>query len=185
MPVEFQVNIMIDNMTMANTLVIIAAFFQIPNTTSIQIVISTLSINEFISTPALPPNARTAIRMEAVGRDVYVFFNNSLVTLKMTRSDRISAESAFLYVSNPLHTPAPASISAVTMTAISALSSRPVSAFNGPVAPGIAFEKTGVPANYSLSFDIIPKGYLPSWTSILHYTNDNTDASRIPGIWHG
>ena len=45
--------------------------------------------------------------------------------------------------------------------------------------------KTTVPSNFALSFDITPMGLVAGWSSIIHYTQDNSDAGpkgRIPGI---
>ena len=40
-----------------------------------------------------------------------------------------------------------------------------------------------VPENYSLSFDIKPTGVISDWGSILHYTTDKKENSRVPAIW--
>ena len=158
------------------------AIFLAPNSAKLQIALSTtLGFQEEVFTPSLPLNASTSVRIEAVGRDVFVLFNNSLVAFKTTQGDRIAAQNATLLVSDPWYPPAPATISGFSMTAITALSSRPARNFSGLLSTGIAYEKTRVPANYSLSFDINPKGTLPSPSSILHYTKDNTNNGRLPG----
>ena len=44
--------------------------------------------------------------------------------------------------------------------------------------------KTIVPSDYALSFDIIPMGLVPGLSSIIHYSQDNSDNGRkghIPG----
>ena len=44
--------------------------------------------------------------------------------------------------------------------------------------------KTIVPSNYALSFDITPTGLHTGWSSIIQYTQDDTDTGRrgrIPG----
>lgn len=40
-----------------------------------------------------------------------------------------------------------------------------------------------VPQDFSLSFSITPIDILPGFGNILHYTQDNTEESRVPAIW--
>jgi hypothetical protein len=40
-----------------------------------------------------------------------------------------------------------------------------------------------IPTDYSLSFDIEPLGLIESWGSIIHFTQNGQDSSRLPGIW--
>ena len=48
---------------------------------------------------------------------------------------------------------------------------------------GMMIGTVNVEQDYTLSFDIIPKGTIPNWGSILHFTADRTDQSRMPAIW--
>ena len=133
------------------------AIFLAPNSAKLQIALSTtLGFQEEVFTPSLPLNASTSVRIEAVGRDVFVLFNNSLVAFMTTQGDRIAAQNATLLVSDPWYPPAPATISGFSMTAITALSSRPLAQFNGVVSLGSAYEKTFVPQDYALSFNFTP-----------------------------
>jgi hypothetical protein len=40
-----------------------------------------------------------------------------------------------------------------------------------------------IPADFSLSFDITPKGIISESGSIIHLTGNGKDNSRLPGIW--
>ena len=48
---------------------------------------------------------------------------------------------------------------------------------------GMMIGTVNVEQDYTLSFDIIPKGTIGNWGSILHFTADRTDRSRMPAIW--
>ena len=138
----------------------------------------------YASTKALPLNAKTSVRFEAVGRDLLLFLNNTLDSIATVSGDRYSG-AATVYVSGPWGAPASARIASIKMSAITALTSTPVSAVNGPLSNGIAFEKTTVPANFALSFDITPTGTVAGWSSIIHYSGDTSDVGklgRIPGM---
>ena len=138
----------------------------------------------YASTKALPLNAKTSVRFEAVGRDLLLFLNNTLDSVATVSGDRYGG-AATVYVSDPWHPSASARIASIKMSAITALTSTPVSAVNGPLSYGIAYEKTTVPADYALSFDITPTGTVEGWASIIHYTGDGSNVDklgRIPGM---
>jgi hypothetical protein len=40
-----------------------------------------------------------------------------------------------------------------------------------------------IPANFSFSFELNPRGIIPEWGSIIHFTNNGQNTSRLPGIW--
>jgi hypothetical protein len=40
-----------------------------------------------------------------------------------------------------------------------------------------------IPSDFSLSFDITPKGIISGWGSIIHFTGNGKDLSRFSGIW--
>ena len=135
------------------------------------------------SIASLPLNATTNVRVEAFGRDVLLYLNNTLDAKVTVSADRISGE-ATLYVSNPWYTPASASFGSYQMKSITALTA-PASKFNGLLSQLAVNEKTTVPANFALSFDIKPFGISSDWTNIIHYSKDKTDGGaggRMPGI---
>jgi hypothetical protein len=72
------------------------------------------------SIAALPLHATTNVRVEAFGRDVYLYLNNTLDTMITLSADRIFGP-ATLYVSDPWYTPASASIGSIYMNSLSAL----------------------------------------------------------------
>ena len=136
------------------------------------------------SIASLPLNATTNVRVEAFGRDVLLYLNNTLDAKVTVSADRISGE-ATLYVSNPWYTPASASFGSYQMKSITALTA-PASKFNGLLSQLAVNEKTTVPANFALSFDIKPFGTVSDWASIIHYTQDNSNAGpkgRVPGMY--
>ena len=165
----------------------IVAIWFVPGTTKLYVRVATTSnSDEGIggSTSSLPINATTTVRVEAFGRDVLLYLNNTF-DLKVTVSaDRISG-AATLYISDPWYTPASASIGSIQMKSISALTATATN-FNGLLSQKAVNEVTTVPANYALSFDIKPIGTVSGWGSIIHYTQDKTDLGpkgRIPGMY--
>ena len=115
------------------------------------------------SIASLPLNATTNVRVEAFGRDVLLYLNNTLDTKVTVSSDRISG-AATLYISDPWYIPASASFGSYQMKSITALTV-PASNFNGPLSQLAVNEKTTVSANFALSFDIIPFG---AWSLTLN-----------------
>lgn len=144
-------------------------------------VATTANVNEEIraSGRSLPLNATTNIRVEAFGRDVFLYLNNSLDTMVTVSADRISGE-ATLYASNPWHTTASVSIGSIQMTPFSF---NPASNFKGPLSMLAVYRNTFVTANFALSFDIKPFGTVSDLASILYYRkSDMGSAAGIPGI---
>ena len=146
---------------------------------------------------SLPLNATTNVRVEAFGRALLLFFNNTFDSMVTVSADRISG-AATLYISDPWYTPASASFGSYQMKSITALTptasnltptannlTPSASKFNVPLSQLAINEKTTVPANFALSFDIKPFGISSESTSIIHYSRDNTDGGaggRMPGI---
>ena len=131
---------------------------------------------------SLPLNATTNVRVEAVGRDVFLFFNNTFDSMVTVSADRIFGE-ATLYASNPWNTPASASIESIQMKSISSLSVSTAKDFNGLLTKSAVYETTIVPANFALSFDIKPFGTVSGLANIIHYTKDKTNAGGITGMF--
>ena len=135
------------------------------------------------STTALPLNAKTNVRFEAVGRELMVFLNNSFEGYATVSADRISG-NATVYVSDPWNPSASANLAGIKMTEIKSLTRVPLSALNGALKKGVVIEKTTVPADYALSFDVTPLRVIQHWGSIIHYSGDNSNAGpkgRMPG----
>ena len=164
----------------------IVAIWFVGGTTKLHVrVATTTNVNDGIwaSISALPLNATTNVRVEAFGRDVFLFLNNSVDSMVTVSADRIFGE-ATLYVSDPWHSAAPASVGSIQMKSITGLSEVAGRDFSGSLWKYAVRERTTVPANFALSFDIKPFKISPEWTSIIHYTKDKTNAGpggRIPG----
>jgi len=134
-----------------------------------------------ISNASLPLNAITNVRVEAFGRYVLLYLNNSLDSMVTVSADRISGK-ATLYVSNPWSTPALATVVSLQMNSLSSFSFKSAkkstsSLFRSAVT---------VPANFSLSFAIIPFRTVSELSSIIRYCKDNTGIGRgggMPGIF--
>jgi hypothetical protein len=144
------------------------------------------NVNEGIdaSTGSLPLNATTNVRVEAFGRALLLFFNNTFDSMVTVSADRFSG-AATLYISDPWHPPASASIGSYQMKSITALTPT-ASNFNGLLSQLAVNEPTIVPANFALSFDIKPLQASSHWTNIIHYSKDKTNVGpegRIPGMY--
>ena len=134
------------------------------------------------STGSLPLNATTNVRVEAFGRALLLFFNNTFDSMVTVSADRISG-AATLYISDPWYTPASASFGSYQMKSITALTAT-ASNFNGLLSQLAVNELTIVPDNFALSFDIKPLGVSPHYTNILHYSKDKNNGGpegRVPG----
>jgi hypothetical protein len=133
----------------------------------------------------LPLNAKTNVRVEAVGKDLALFLNNTFEGYARVSADKISGD-ATVYVSDPWYPSASATLGNIKMTEINGKTStaRPVSAINGAFKQGSALEKTIVPADYALSFDVTPLRVDGHSSSIIHYSGDNSNIGpkgRMPG----
>ena len=163
------------------------AIFMEPESTVLSVrVATTKDPDETINAPALPPNQQTNVRVEAVEKEVFVFYNSSLVAIMTMTGKRISG-NAKRFTSDPWYSPAKAKVSSIRMTAISKFSSRPIEDFTGPVSTGVAYEKTYVPPDFAISFNITPKRLVTEYTNIIRYTQDNTNhggKGRIPGRFY-
>ena len=133
---------------------------------------------------SLPLNATTNVRVEAFGRALLLFFNNTFDSMVSVSADRISG-AATLYISNPWSKTALASISSIQMKSISSLSVSTAGVFNGRLTKLAVYETTTVPANFNLTFKIIPTGSFGLLANIIHYSKDNTNMGaegQIPGM---
>jgi len=139
----------------------------------------------FASIGSLPLNTTTIVRVEAVGQEVFLFLNNSFDTMASLSANRISG-AATLFVSNPWQPPALATVGSIKMKSISALTVTAASVFNGRLSKFAVYERTSVPANFALSFNITPSEISSEWTSIIHYSKDKTNmgpGGRMPGMF--
>ena len=96
-----------------------------PGETKLHVRVATVNnVNEGIgaSAKALPLNAKTNVRVEAVGNEVRLFFNNTRDSVATVSGDRYSG-AANVYVSDPWYAPASASVASISMTSISEFSS--------------------------------------------------------------
>jgi len=163
----------------------IPAIWFAPGTTKLLVRVATSNdANEGItsSVRSLPLKAKTSVRVEAVGKEVRLFLNNTLDSRVSVSADRLYGK-ATAYVSDPWVTPAKASIASINLSSINSFTSVPVSDVNGPLTSGAAFEKTTVPQNFSLSFDLTPTEIIGSHQSIIQYSGDGSRFSRMPAIF--
>ena len=97
------------------------------------------------STGSLPLNATTNVRVEAFGRTLLLYFNNTFDSMVTVSADRISG-AATLYISSPWNTPASAIIGSYQMKSITALTvSTGSGVFNGRLTKLAVYEETTVP----------------------------------------
>jgi hypothetical protein len=141
--------------------------------------------NGGIDTRALPINETTTVLLQAIGKDVSLFFNGTLAGYYEAPGTRFSGE-AFHYVSSTWARPLVGRLEAITMTANNQTTYNTVSSIQSSGSFAVQPSYKGrviVPADYTLSFSITPRGTVPEWTNLLHYTRDNTDGSRMPSIY--
>ena len=137
------------------------------------------------SIKSLPLHTTTNVRVEAFGRDIFLYFNNSLDTMATVSADRIFG-AASRYDSDPWWPSAQASISSIQMKTLSSKTFKTASEFNGPLSKLAVYQTTTVPANFSLSFDIKPFKTVSELASIIHYCKNNTyigKGGRMPGMY--
>ena len=125
---------------------------------------------------SLPLNCKTNIRIEAVDKEVAVFYNNSIVGLRALKGIRYSG-NVTVFTSSPWGSASLARISKINMTTIPFItgSDRSLADFSGPISKGAVIGKTFVPADYALTFDITPTGLVSTDANIIHFTPDNTN----------
>ncbi len=168
---------------------VILAIWFIGGSTRLHIrVATTANSNDGIdSISELPLNVKTNVRFEAAGRELMLFYNNSFQASGQVSADRISG-NATVFVSDPWHNSPSANLGNIKMAeikAVTAIPTRPLSQVDGVVQQLSAYEKTVVPADYALSFDITPLARDNAWTNIIHYSGDGTNGGpkgRMPGM---
>jgi hypothetical protein len=103
---------------------------------------------------SLPLNCATRVRVEAVGSDVAIFYNDTIAGFRTFWRNINLGE---MKVEAPIRAYAStSSIHLASISKISSLSNLSLSEYSGPIAPGTVIEKTFVPADYALSFNITP-----------------------------
>jgi len=125
--------------------------------------------------------------VDAFGRDLFLFLNNTFDSMATVSADRISGE-ATLYISDPWYASAVADIGSIKMESFSSFPQIGDSgAFNGPLSKLVVIESITVPPNFSLSFSIKPHDTVSGGlASIIHYSGDQTDLGargRMPGTY--
>ena len=163
-----------------------AAIWFVAGTTYLTVRVATQTITDegiVSSNASLPLNAITKVRVEASGRDVFLYLNNTLDTMITVSADRIFGVAS-LYVSNPWQPPALATIASIQMIPFSTRSFIPASNFNSRLSQLAVYEATTVPTNFALSFDIKPFGTVSELASIIYYRKSDmgSAAGGIPGI---
>lgn len=137
-----------------------------PNSLKLTIHFSTtVNSMEGFEVGQLTQNVNTTVKIQAIGKTVSVYYNNSLIRSHTLKGFRYYGP-ALLYSSSPWQIPANAYVSGIQMLTIAS--------------------KVVVPKDYRLTFQITPFGRMPDYGSILHYTMDGQNIgpqSRVPGIW--
>jgi hypothetical protein len=95
----------------------------------------------FDSTLALPLNAQTNVRLEAVGKDLMIFLNDSFEGFAKLSANRISG-NATVYVSSPWNSPAIAKVSGIKMAGLKTMTS--------PSKVPIPYNEKGEPVLFSI-----------------------------------
>lgn len=139
--------------------------------------ISSTTYYGFDSENSLPPYSKTAVRLDAIGRELYLYLNGTLDLKIIVPSDRIFG-NASLYVSD--------SPSISKYPNMIELSNTDPATFPNALYPlaqqTIPSYTVTIPTNYNITFDLTPTGIQSNWSNILQYSQDNTDASGIPGL---
>ena len=140
---------------------------------------------------ALPTNGFHPVRLEAIGREMRLFVYDILDSVATLPFDRIYGNSK-LYISHPWFSPANASVVSFKSTIYDALGLDPLSKFTtsvhtttSAIRPYLTYNKTTVPQNYALSFNITPSAAIGGTNAnILQYTKDGTNTGTgrfMPG----
>jgi hypothetical protein len=133
----------------------------------------------------LPKNATAQVQINAVGVSIEVLLNGT-VTQHMTLPAARTTGPAVLYISDPWHPPANATIANVKMVPISSLT--PFLTFETPLieTPILLFPrhlgKVNIPNDFSLSFNLNPKGIISESGSIIRFTGNGISVSQLPAI---
>ena len=137
----------------------------------------------FASVRSLPLNATTNVRVQAIGNEVFLFFNNSFDSMRTVPS-RISG-AATLFAPNPWSTAALATIGSIQMKEAFKTLYIASSAFNGHLSKSAVKENSYVPPNFALSFDIKPSKKsllmlmtMKKWMSRLKITTSTTNSAQ-------
>ena len=125
-----------------------------------------------LSSKELPLNAQTNVRVEAFGRDIYLFLNDSFDSMISATKERYYGNVTFINI-NPLVNDfiIPINSSPFSMTPITSnplIRQGKVDSFNGTILKLAHYETKIVPANFSLSFNIKPTGNQSSWSNVIH-----------------
>jgi hypothetical protein len=129
----------------------------------------------------IPIGFTSRIQYNVVGDKVDLIINGTVCNF-MTLPGEPFSGNGYLHISNPWSPPA--NVKMVPISSLTPLLSLETPLMETPtlISPR-PFGKVYVPANFSLSFDITPKGTVYVHGSILHFTGNGKDNSRLPGIW--
>jgi hypothetical protein len=106
--------------------------------------------------------------------------NGKDIVSKVLPADRITGTS-ILHISDPWYEPADALISNIMMLPFLSIEADLL-----PTPTQLAPNQLGkviIRADFSLSFDLLPNEVISKTGSILHFSNNGHDGSRMPGIW--
>jgi hypothetical protein len=160
-----------------------AVYFQAKSTKLMVRISSPSNTDSFLITEDLAVNATTRVTIEVVGTHCIVWLNGKISNYMGVAGIR-SSGLGNLYVSNPWSPPANAVIGNIALSDITNFKvSDSISSISGiPSKLGLITSQI-MPFNYSLGFDLTPLGTSNQWTNIFHFSQTNTDSSRMPGVW--
>ncbi|KAJ3268608.1 hypothetical protein HDV01_002546, partial [Terramyces sp. JEL0728] len=157
-----------------------------PGTTQLYFRFGTTTNNDGgFTSSALPLNQTTKVRVQVMGNDVFYSVNGTVTQVYILNGVRTSGP-AYFYLSDPWYPPANALIGHYKMSEIQHLRDLHMPTGKFQIFQGYRGQ-VDVPANFSVCFDITPIDVVAPWSSIAHYTVDDTDmataGSRLLGIW--
>merc|ERR1712127_334927 len=144
----------------------------------------------------LPLNKRTAVKIVHLPTQCSVFFNGKKMSTE-ARADRKQFREAQVWAADPWHNVAAAKMDNLLIQSARAMSPPPpptppakkVTLINGATAlrKGRQLARTDMPTDYTMTFDLYPKGKIGGWANIIHFSatggNCCNYGDRVPAIW--
>jgi len=144
----------------------------------------------------LPLNKRTAVKIVHLPTQCTVFFNGKKMCTEK-RADRRQFREAQVWAADPWHNVAAAKMDNLLIKSARALGKPPpppppakkVTLINGATAlrRNRQLARTDMPTDYTVTFDLYPKGKVNGWANIIHFSatggNCCSYGDRVPAIW--
>merc|ERR1712127_876999 len=147
-------------------------------------------------TQQLPLNKRTAVKIVHPPTQCTVFFNGKKMCTEK-RADRRQFREAQVWAADPWHNVAAAKMDNLLIESARAMSPPPpppppakkVTLINGATAlkKGRQLARTDMPIDYTVTFDLYPKGKVNGWANIIHFSSNGGNCcqygQRSPAMW--